>query len=147
MEINSLLNLPLPELLGLANKTRKEHLGSKLELCSIINAKSGYCDQDCKFCAQSSRHSADISIYQLKEKSEILDAAKQAQNIGAKKFGIVTSGNRLNNKELDVIVQAVSEIKSQLRIDICASLGALEKSELAALKEAGLCRYHHNIET
>jgi len=146
-EINCLVNKPLLELISFADKIRKDSVGSKFELCNIINAKSGLCSEDCKFCAQSSRHSADIPIYPLKKKNQIVKAAQQAKKIGAEKFGIVTSGNRLNKRELDIIVQAISEIKSKVGIDVCASLGALEKSELAICKEAGLSRYHHNIET
>ena len=147
MKINSLLKLPLPELLSLANKTRKDYLGSQLELCSIINAKSGYCSEDCKFCAQSTRHSADISTYPLRRKEEILEAAKRAKDIGAESFGIVTSGNRLNSKELKEVALAVSKIKKDVGLIVCASLGALKEEELKRLKEAGLSRYHHNIET
>ena len=147
MEINSLLNLPLPELISLANKIRKEHFGSKLELCSIINAKSGYCSQDCKFCAQSTHHSTDIATYPLRRKREILKAAKRAKDIGAEKFGIVTSGNCLGPKELEEIVLAISQIRKEVDIVVCASLGALGEAELARLKEAGLTWYHHNIET
>jgi len=147
MEIKSLLNLPLPELLSLANKTRKDYFGSKLELCSIINAKSGYCNQDCKFCAQSIHHSADIATYPLKGKEEILKAAKKAKGIGAEKFGIVTSGNCLAPGELEEIISAISQIRKEVGIVVCASLGALKEDELKKLKEAGLTRYHHNIET
>lgn len=147
MKINSLLKLPLPELLSLANKTRKDYLGSQLELCSIINAKSGYCSEDCKFCAQSTRHSTDIPTYPLKRKEEILKAAGKAKDIGAESFGIVTSGNRLNSKELEKVASAISEIKEDIGLIVCASLGALKEEELKKLKEAGLTRYHHNIET
>lgn len=146
-DMNFLLETPLLELVSSADKVRRDSVGSKFELCNIINAKSGLCSEDCKFCAQSSRHSADVSIYPLKKKNQIVEAAQQAKKIGAEKFGIVTSGNRLKKSELDVIAQAISEIKGRVEIDICASLGALERDELAMLKEVGLSRYHHNIET
>ena len=146
-DMNFLLETPLLELVSSADKVRRDSVGSKFELCNIINAKSGLCSEDCKFCAQSSRHSADVSIYPLKKKDQIVEAAQQAKKIGAEKFGIVTSGNRLKKSELDVIAQAISEIKGRVEIDICASLGALERDELAMLKEVGLSRYHHNIET
>ena len=132
---------------SVANKIRNDGVGTEFELCSIVNAKSGLCGEDCKFCAQSSRHNTDVSVYPLKDKNEIIEAARQAKKIGAKKFGIVASGNRLNKKELDTIARAISQIKSELEVDVCCSLGALEKGELLMLKEAGLCRYHHNIET
>jgi biotin synthase len=141
------LNTPLEELVSRADEIRKEFIGNKLELCNILNARSGLCSEDCKFCAQSARHHADISTYPLKGKKEIVEAAQRAKVISAEKFGIVTSGNRLTNKELNVVTQAISEIKDKINIAICASLGALEKSQLQLLKEAGLSRYHHNIET
>ena len=141
------LNTPLTELISRAGEVRKRYLGNKLELCSILNARSGLCSEDCKFCAQSARHHADISTYPLKAKDEIVEAAQRAKAIGAEKFGIVTSGNRLTDKEVDVIAQAISEIKDSVGIVVCASLGALEKSQLQLLKQAGLSRYHHNIET
>lgn len=143
----SLLKLPLPELLSLANKTRKDYLGSRLELCSIINAKSGYCSEDCKFCAQSSHHSTNIATYPLKKNKEILRAAKRAKTIGAKKFGIVTSGNHLKPEEIEEIAIVISQIKKKVGIAVCASLGALREGQLKKLKKAGLLRYHHNIET
>lgn len=147
LKIDSLLKLPLWELLSLAHKTRRDCLGSKFELCSIINAKSGLCSEDCKFCAQSSRHKAEIFRYPLKDKDEIIKAAEKAKKIGAEKFGIVTSGNRLNKSELNMIAQVIPEIKDKVDIIVCASLGALNKDELKMLKGAGLSRYHHNIET
>lgn len=141
------LREPLTELISRANKVRKKHAGDSLELCSIVNAKSGLCGEDCKFCAQSSGHLAEIERYPLKEKDEIVEAAGRAKEIGAEKFGIVTSGNAITGKELEKIARAISEIKNKIGISLCASLGALEKPQLKTLKEAGLSRYHHNIET
>jgi len=146
-EMIDLLKLPLIELVSLANKVREDSVGSNLELCSIINAKSGLCSEDCRFCAQSARHNCAIDTYPLRKKSEIIEAAKRAKETGAKKFGIVTSGNRLNDKELNTLIRTVSEIKNKIGIEVCGSLGALEKNELARLRQAGLSRYHHNIET
>lgn len=146
-DMNHFLELPLIELIQYADKIKRDHTDNSLEICSILNAKSGLCSEDCKFCAQSSRHSAEIVEYPLKDRSQFLKAAQNAKKIGAEKFGIVTSGNTLNKKELDLITQSISEIKDKVEIDVCASLGALGKNELAMLKEAGLTRYHHNIET
>ncbi len=141
------LNTPLEELVSRADEVRKKFIGNKLELCNILNARSGLCSEDCKFCAQSARHHADISTYPLKKKEEVVKAARKAKAIGAEKFGIVTSGNRLSNSEVNVVAQAISEIKDRIGIAVCVSLGAVEKSQLQLLKEAGLSRYHHNIET
>ena len=144
---NSLLKLSLTQLMGKADKVRKKYLGDRIELCSIINAKSGLCTEDCRFCAQSSRHKAQVSVYPLKSVEEMVKAAENAKKIGAKKFGIVTSGNRIKRAELDRIIEAISQIKKNVGISVCASLGALKRDELRKLKEAGLSRYHHNIET
>lgn len=142
-----LLSLPLDELLYRADEVRSEFVGKRLELCSILNARSGLCGEDCKFCAQSSRHRTGIETYPLKSKAEIVEAAEKAEAIGAEKFGIVTSGNRLSKKELESVAEAISEIKEKVEISVCGSLGALGREELEVLKEAGLSRYHHNIET
>jgi len=143
----ALLEMPLEQLILKANKIRKNYIGNKLELCSILNARSGLCSEDCKFCAQSTRHHTNIAVYPLKEKRQIVQAAKNAKAIGAESFGIVTSGNRLTNKETNTMTQAISEINSTIDIAVCASLGAVTKSQLINLKKAGLSRYHHNIET
>jgi len=142
-----LLKTPLPELLALANKVRKNCLGGKFELCSIVNAKSGSCGEDCKFCAQSRRHGTKIPTYPLKGKKEIVKAARRAKKQGAERFGIVTSGQATTKKELAVIAEAIKEIKSKVGIKVCASLGKLNIEALLTLKNAGLSRYHHNIET
>ena len=147
MQMDSLLSLPTAELVSIADKTRRELVPPKLELCGIINAKSGLCSEDCKFCAQSSRHKAEISTYSLKDKAEIVRAAQIAKETGAERLGIVTSGNRLTEQELDVLAQATQEINDKVGIAVCGSLGALTKNELGILKDAGLSRYHHNIET
>ena len=141
------LNTPLEELVFRANEVRKNYIGTKLELCSILNARSGLCSEDCKFCAQSARHCTDVSTYPLKSKEEIIQAAQNAKAVGADKFGIVTSGNRLTGREINVVAQAISQIKDEVGIAVCGSLGAMEKSQLKFLKDAGLSRYHHNIET
>lgn len=146
-EINSLLKLPLSELISLANKTRQEFIGSQLDICSIMNAKSGLCAQDCKFCAQSSRYPTGINTYPLKTKQEMLEQAQRAKDIGAYRFDIVTSGDRLSKEELKIVADAISEIKNKIGIKMCASLGKLDEGGFSLLKEAGLSRYHHNLET
>lgn len=143
----TLLNEPLEALIARANQRRKEVTGDALDLCSILNARSGRCSEDCKFCAQSARHHTETPVYPLKEASQIVAAAGQAQAIGAKRFGIVTSGNRLTDSEADVIAAAVARIGQEVGIAVCASLGALNLAQLKRLKAAGLSRYHHNIET
>lgn len=146
-EINELLELPLSELISRADSIRHESAGPKLELCSILNAKSGLCGQDCKFCAQSARHHTGASVYPFKAKEEILEAARRAKDIGAERFDIVTSGETLSKDELNRACDAISEVTSKIGIKMCASLGSLDEEALISLKQAGLSRYHHNIET
>lgn len=146
-QINSLLNLPLSELISFADKVRKECVGKNLELCSIMNAKSGLCNEDCRFCAQATRYSTGVSTYPLKKKEEMIEAAKRARDIGAERFDIVTSGNTLSQEELKLIGEAIYDITHKVRIKLCASLGGLDMEDLRLLKQAGLSRYHHNIET
>jgi biotin synthase len=141
------LRMPLEKLASIADNIRRKYVGAKLELCSILNAKSGLCCEDCKFCSQSARHHTDAPVYPLKKKEEILMAAEHAKTIGAERFGIVTSGNELSGKEVETIAQAISEIKNKVDISVCASLGAMDKQRLKFLKQAGLQRFHHNIET
>jgi biotin synthase len=145
--IDELLSLPFDELLSMANRTRQRFAGSDIELCGIINAKSGSCSEDCKFCAQSAHHNVKIEEYSLKGKQEIVAAARTAKDNGAGKFGIVTSGNRLTAKEVELVAGAIREIVRDVGIAPCASLGALSEESFSILKEAGLTRYHHNIET
>lgn len=146
-EINSLLALPLPELISIADKLRQEFAGPAIELCSIMNAKSGLCSQDCKFCAQAARHKTGASVYPLKEKDQMLESAIRAKDIGAERFDIVTSGDTLSKEELNRICDAISEITKRIGIKMCASLGSLDEESFLLLKNAGLSRYHHNIET
>lgn len=146
-KIDKLLRLPLSELIAIANKTRAKFVGSEIETCSIMNAKSGLCGSDCKFCAQSARHATGISVYPLKKKSEMLKAAQRAKDIGAGRFDIVTSGATLSKEELKRICDAIAQITDKVGIKMCASLGKLGEEEFSLLKKAGLSRYHHNIET
>ena len=146
-EIAALSQLPLTDLISMADKARQDYAGTNLELCSIMNAKSGLCNQDCKFCAQASRHTTGISAYPLKKKEEMIEQAWRAKEIGAERFDIVTSGDGLSGKELNVIAEAIREITGKVGIKMCASLGTLDLEAFKLLKEAGLTRYHHNIET
>jgi biotin synthase len=105
------------------------------------------CSEDCQFCAQSSHHKSEVDVYPLKPRQEIVAAAQEAARIGAERFGIVTSGNQLSSAEVETIACATKEITRSLGIGVCGSLGALKKRQLLALKQAGMTRFHHNIET
>ncbi len=140
------LNQPLLEIITTANSIRKRFCGNEFHLCSIINARSGLCSGDCAYCAQSRVSSAKIDVYPMKSKEEIVEYAKEMKRLGASRFSIVTSGEAITDRELDVVMAAIPEIR-ELGLRVCASLGILDKGQLRTLKSAGLDRYHHNIET
>lgn len=134
------------DLFALANRVKDKFRGNNVDLCSIVNAKSGACTEDCSFCAQSAHSKTDKRVYPLLGKEEILSAASFAKDKGVKRFCIVTSGRRPSAKELDEICSFISDIRG-LGLLPCATLGMLDSAQLKQLKDAGLNRYHHNIET
>ncbi len=134
------------DLLGLANRVRGELHGTQVKLCGIVNAKSGGCTEDCAFCAQSSHHRTDAKAFPLISKAKMLAGAKRAAKDGAKEFSIVTSGKSVNGKELAKVADALGGIR-KLGLSTCASLGILDADALKMLAEAGLDKYHHNLET
>lgn len=129
-----------------ANRLRQQYKGKKIELCAIINAKSGLCSEDCIFCAQSSRFKTNAPIYPLVEKDEIIEKALEAKKYGVKRFSLVISGRKPSKEELKKLGDYIEEIK-KTKLHTCASLGLLGYDEIAYLKEKGLERLHCNIET
>jgi biotin synthase len=144
--ITEISGTDLFNLFASANKIRSHFRGDLVGLCSIVNAKSGSCSEDCSFCAQSSRSKAEIDTYPLLKKERIIQKAREVKKYGIRRFSIVTSGRKISRKNLLEIADVISEIKN-LGIIPCASLGLLREDELSVLKAAGLDRYHHNIET
>jgi len=134
------------ELFTLANRARRAFRGDKIDLCSIVNAKSGACPEDCFFCAQSAHNKTNIKTYPLLDKKKIIEAAISARERGVRRFCIVTSGRRPSNSEMDKICEFISEIRN-LGLLPCATLGMVSFDQLKKLKDAGLHRYHHNLET
>lgn len=134
------------DLFALANRVREKFRGNRVDLCSIVNAKSGACPEDCSFCAQSSHTKTDVDIYPLLDREKVLKAAASAKENGVKRFCIVTSGRKTAGRELDKICSFVSDIRSMGLLP-CATLGLLTADNFRQLKDAGLHRYHHNLET
>ena len=121
---------------------------NKVQLCSIINAKSGLCSENCAFCAQSAHHDSSPPTYPLKSFDEIMAGARKAQEEGSHCYGIVTSGTRPEQgNEFETVLKAISTIRPSCTIEPSASLGILDKEQAAALAEAGCVTYHHNLET
>jgi biotin synthase len=130
-----------------SGKLRETHFRDRVDACSIINAKSGNCSEDCAFCAQSVHHSTEVKTYPLLSDDNILEAARRAADHGVKRFCIVTSGRGIDSgKDLSAIARCIGKIRG-LGIMPCATLGTLDAAQLKTLRDAGLNRYHHNIET
>lgn len=134
------------DLFSSANKVREHFRGEKIGLCSIANAKSGPCTEDCSFCAQSKYSKAQIESYPLLTAEALLQKTIQIKKNSIKRFSIVTSGRKIAKKDLFPVAAIIHEIRKQGLLP-CASLGLLKKNELSQLKEAGLDRYHNNLET
>jgi len=134
-------------LLAAASEIRERCKGKTISLCSIVNAKSGRCSEDCRFCAQSSHYMTNSPIYPLLTAAEIIGEAEKAATSGAHYFGIVTSGKKISGrKEWSEIHKAIEGING-LGLKSCASLGIIDRKKALDLKAAGLHRYHHNLET
>lgn len=134
------------DLFASANRIRDHFKGNNVDLCSIVNAKSGACPEDCSFCAQSSKSRIEIEVYPLINKEIVIERANEAKQSGAKRFCIVTSGRKVSERDLLEIGGMISEIR-RLGLLPCATLGLLREKELSILKSSGLERYHHNLET
>lgn len=137
----------LIDLISVADKIRRKFKGKKVKFCSIVNAKSGMCAENCAFCGQSDYHKTKILKYPLLDTEAMVESAMDAEHKGATEFSIVTSGKKINSKgELEQIKKAIKKIKEKTSLESCASLGILGKDFLEELKDAGLDRYHHNLE-
>lgn len=138
----------LPQLMSWTDRVRQTFNGNTVDLCSVINARSGGCPEDCSFCSQSVYSSSDITTYPLLPADTVIEGARTAKANGASKFCLATSGNGIGNKkELDKICEIISRITCEVGINVCATLGSMAKDEMTALKSAGLSRFHHNLET
>lgn len=146
-EALSLIETPLNELLEAADEIRKHFCSNIFDICSIINAKSGKCSENCKFCAQSAHYKTNISEYPLLDKEKIVENALYMAEKGVLRFSIVTSGKALTDNDVEILADTIKEIKSKSNISICASLGLLTDENFKKLKDAGLERVHNNLET
>ncbi|MGN7409254.1 MULTISPECIES: biotin synthase BioB [unclassified Sporosarcina] len=149
-EALSILNTNDDDVLSLldgAYMIRRQYFGNKVKLNMIMNAKSGFCPEDCGYCSQSSKSTAPIDKYPFISKEEILEGAKRAfdNNIGT--YCIVASGRGPTRKDVRVVSEAVEEIKEKYGLTVCACLGILKEEQAEQLKTAGVDRYNHNLNT
>lgn len=130
-----------------ADRIRAACVGDHVDLCSIINARSGHCPEDCRFCAQSAHHHTSCEVYDFLPEEKILEACRMNEREGVHRFSIVTAGKALTGEEFEQAIHAYETMHREARIELCASMGFLTAEQLHRLHEAGVTSYHHNIET
>lgn len=149
-EALSILECPDDEILLLlhgAFQLRKHYYGIKVKLNMIMNAKSGLCPENCGYCAQSSISNAPIESYRMVNKETLLQGAEQAHKMNVGTYCIVASGRGPSSRDVNTVISAVEEIKQNYDLKICACLGILKPEQARRLKEAGVDRYNHNLNT
>ncbi|MBQ8968082.1 biotin synthase BioB [Ruminococcus sp.] len=146
-DLSFLIDTELEKLTECADKLRRHFSGTKADLCSIINGRSGRCSEDCKFCAQSGHHCTGIEEYSFLEKDRIKAECDHNEKQGVDRFAIVTAGRKLSGQEFEKALDVYRTLSQENHVKLCASFGLLEEEQFSALKEAGVTRYHANIET
>ena len=141
-ELLDLYNMDLDELLN----ESKKYLKDEVEFCSIINARSGKCSQNCRYCAQSSHYNTNIESFPLIDVETVVKAAHDSVNNGANRVAIVTSGKTPDESDFDTMLDMIKALNKE-GIKSCASIGILNEEQAQKLAEAGLVRFHHNINT
>ena len=146
-DLNFFFSCDLKELCQCADKIRQHFSGNKVDLCTIINGKSGRCSEDCKYCAQSACHHTNCEEYAFLDEDTIVNAALEHEREGVDRFSIVTSGRSLQGCDFEKALAVYKRMKKECRISLCASHGLLDTEQFRRLYDAGVERYHANLET
>lgn len=146
-EAMELWDCGVEELADAADEIRKRFCGNHFDFCTIINGKSGRCSENCKFCAQSIFHGTGCETYPLLEKEELLKLGKYNEERGILRYSVVTSGKRLSKKEVEMVCEEYKYLRKNTELSLCGSHGLLDLEDFTKLKEAGVTRYHNNLET
>jgi biotin synthase len=128
-------------------RARQERFGDSTDLCSLVNAKSGGCAEDCGFCAQSRYAEAETPLHAMMEPEQILEHARAAEAAGAHRFCLVTQGQGLSKRDFERVLAGVRLVARHTNLKRCASVGRVSPAQAKALREAGVQRVHHNVET
>jgi biotin synthase len=128
-------------------EVRRENFGDSTDMCSLVNAKSGGCAEDCGFCAQSRFADADTVMHAMMQPEQILEHAKAAEAAGAHRFCMVTQGQGLSKRDFEKILEGAELVAEQTNLKRCASIGHMSTDRAKALKDAGIQRVHHNVES
>lgn len=137
----------LDELRCAANEIRENFCGNTVDTCSIINARSGLCSENCKWCSQSRHFKTGIEEYEFVDEDELMKLAKYNDLRGVKRFSLVTSGRKVSKKDIAHFCDNYKRLSSETGLYLCASMGLIGEEELGMLKDAGVKRYHCNMET
>lgn len=135
------------DLCDAADQVRRKWVGDVIDTCSIVNARSGHCSEDCKWCAQSRFHHTGVDEYEYISRDNLKRAAEMNDAIGVHRFSMVTSGRRVPSAHIDKFCDMFRDIAAGSSLCLCASMGLLGREELQKLKDAGVKRYHCNLET
>lgn len=146
-EARMLSKQPIEELTKVADNLRAHFCGDSFDVCTIVNAKSGKCSENCKFCAQSSFYSTDIDTYPLLSTKDLKEEALHNEGRGILRYSVVTSGRTLTDVEVDSVCESYKDIAENSDISLCASHGLLNYEQFKKLKKSGVSRYHNNMET
>lgn len=130
-----------------ADKIRKYFCGDVFDICTIINAKSGRCSENCKYCAQSAFYKTAVDEYPLLETKTLLEQAEYNESKGVLRYSLVASGRRLSSVEVDKVCASIGKIKENTNIAVCVSFGLLDEVQFRKLKAAGVSRVHNNLES
>jgi biotin synthase len=128
-------------------KVRRERFGDSTDMCSLVNAKSGGCAEDCGFCAQSRYAEADTPMHAMMEPDQILEHARAAEAAGAHRFCMVTQGQGLSKRDFERVLEGARLVAENTNLKRCVSIGHISGERARKLKEAGVQRVHHNVET
>ena len=146
-DLTPLLQAGLEDLCAGADQIRKALRGAGYELCTIINARSGRCGEDCTFCAQSCHHQTQAQEYPFLEVEEIVRQGKRDEAAGVQRYSLVTAGRAVTGPELDQALAAYRRLREETGLGLCASFGFQSVEDFRRLMEAGVTRYHANLET
>lgn len=146
-DLGMLVEMDLEQLCRAADQVRGAMCGDRGELCTIVNGRSGRCGEDCRFCAQSCHYHTGAEEYPFLSVQEIVEEGKRNQAAGVHRYSIVTAGRGLHGADLEHALAAYRRLREETGLALCASHGLQTQEEFCRLKQAGVTRYHANLET